>query len=1033
MNIANFSVKNPVLVNLMMFSILIIGFVLARTLPLELFPSIKLETVTIATIFPGASAEDIEQLVSIPIEEEINSISGIKVVRSVSSEGRSFVIAELETGEDTQLIAQDINSQISRIKDKLPDDAEEPIVEEVKSSFPLINVGIAGEIDKKTLRSHALRLRDKLQLLEGVDNITTSGMGEPVFWINLDPLKLRQNELSADQIATAIRLKSVDLPGGGISQGNYEFLVRTKGRVDKIEDLTDIPVKKNPDGKHILLRDVATIELGEETARTKARVNGLPAITFLINKQKNIDAIETVALVRETIEEFKKTVPDSIKIYDTNDSSYWVKKRFSTMLTSGGIGLIFVLICLGAFLNLRAAVIAALGIPVSFFGAFILMKLNGVTLNLLSMFGLILVLGIVVDDAIIVVENIQRYITQGMEPFKAAIRGTKEVALPVIATILTNIAAFIPLLSATGLVGEFLSIIPTVAIFALLVSLIEALIILPSHCADYLKPQKKGSSRRWVFKIRSIYLKGLFFAIRKRYVVVAAFVIIFLLSTFIIRKLPLVFFYIGDTSEFIVRVENPSQSNLDYTEESVKAIEKIVHSTIPEHAHKNTLSLLGLDISTGQAPGFGDHLGSMIVEYEDFEKRSENGRDLMNEVRRKSEETIIGPYKVDYIISAGPPTGKPVEARILGSNFNILKGIAQKTQSYLDNVKGVYGISDDLIWGKPEVKIVVNEAKAAIYGVDTTTVAREVRALVDGLTVATTRVGKEETDINIKYDLPNENIVSLLESHQIRTPSGGWVTIGAIADIDNTPSMLDIKRYDYQRAVSVTGEVDQKITTSDEVNKKLKLFLDNTLKDYPGYSYELGGEAEEFGKTLGDIKRASIVAIILIYLILASILKSYTQPLIIMSILPFTIIGVITGVLVRGEPMSLPAIIGTVALLGIVVNDSLVLMDFINKRVSRMNRVVAVVLSAKHRFRPIILTTITTFGGLASLMFVKRGEQAFLAPMAIALGFGLVFATIILLYLIPCLYLILDDFIKWLKNKLFAQKTPLSKMQKETA
>lgn len=1013
----------------MMVSIIFIGILLARTLPLELFPSIKLETVTITTVFPGASAEDIEKLVSIPIEEEINSISGIKVVRSVSSEGRSFVVAELETGEDTQLIAQDINSQISRIKDKLPDDAEEPIVEEVKSSFPIINVGIAGEVDKKVLRSHALRLRDKLQLLTGVETITTSGMGEPVFWIYLDPLKLRQNEISAEQIATAIRLKSVDLPGGGISQGNYEFLVRTKGRVDKVEDLINIPVKKNPNGKHVLLRDVARIELGEETARTKARVNGLPAITFLINKEKNIDAIETVALIRETIKDFKRTVPESIEIYDTNDSSYWVKKRFNTMLTSGGIGLVFVMICLGAFLNLRAAIIAALGIPVSFLGAFILMKLNGVTLNLLSMFGLILVLGIVVDDAIIVVENIQRYISQGMEPFKAAIRGTKEVALPVIATILTNIAAFIPLLSATGLVGEFLSIIPTVAIFALLVSLLEALVILPSHCADYLKPQKNKSSRRWVFKIRKIYLRGLFFAIRKRYIVVLAFVFIFLLSTFIIRKLPLVFFYIGDTSEFIVRVENPSQSNLDYTEESIKQIEKIVHETIPDHAHQNTLSLLGLDISTGQVPGFGDHLGSMIVEYEDFEKRSENGRDLMNEVRRKSDRTVIDPYKVDYIISAGPPTGKPIEARILGSNFNILKGISYKAQQFLRDIPGVYGISDNLIWGKPEVKIVVNEAKAAIYGVDTTTVAREVRTLVDGLTVATTRVGKEETDINIKYELPDENIVSLLESHQIRTPGGGWVTIGAIAEIDNAPSMLDIKRYDYQRAVSVTGEVDQKITTSDEVNTKLSEFLDNTLKDYPGYSYKLGGEAEEFQKTLSDIKRAAYVAVVLIYLILASILKSYTQPLIIMSILPFTLIGVITGILVRGEPNSLPAIIGTVALLGIVVNDSLVLMDFINKRVAKMNRVVAVVLSAKHRFRPIVLTTVTTFLGLASLMFVKRGEQAFLAPMAIALGFGLAFATLILLYLIPCLYLILDDFIKWIKQKIrkiypMAQKEP---------
>jgi len=1018
MDIASFSVKNPVLVNLLMVSVLVIGLLFAVGLPLELFPSIKLETVTVTTVYPGASSEDIEQLVTIPIEEEINNISGIELVRSVSSEGRSLVIAELETGEDTQAIAQDIDSNISRIKDQLPDDAEEPVVEEVKSSFPLINIALAGNVKKEVLRSNALRLRDKLQLIEGVDNITTSGMDDPVFWVNLNPLKLRQYGISVSQITDAIARRNIDLPGGGIDQDKFEYLVRTRGRIREVNDLENIPVKKNPDGKNVMLQDVSTIRLGEEEARTKARVNGLPAITFLINKQKNIDAIETVKRIKTTVKDFKKTVPPSIKIYETNNNSYWVKKRFNTMLKSGSIGLLVVLFCLGAFLNLRAAVIAAIGIPVSFFGAFMLMSLTGITLNLLSMFGLILVLGIVVDDAIIVVENVQRHISSGVDPFKAAIEGTKEVTLPVLATVLTNIAAFIPLLFATGLVGEFLSIIPTVAIYALLISLLEALLIMPSHCADYLKPVTTDNSRKWVQSLRKIYIKGLFFTIRKRYLVVSSFVLIFALSIFVTKNLPVVFFYIRDASEFIIRVENPAQSNLDYTEDSVRKVEKIVKDVIPDHALKNTLSLLGLDVSTGETPVFGDHLGSIIVQYEDFEKRSENGKDMMNEVRRKTESNIAGPAKVDFIINAGPPTGKPVDVRLQGENYSTLKKISSKVQHYLQGIPGVYGVSDDLVLGKPEVKVVVNENKAGVYGLDTISVAREIRALIDGLTVAKTRVGKEEADIKLKYDLPGENIISLLESHQIKTPHNSWITLGSIARFERVPGMLDIKRYDYQRSVSVTSEIDQKITTSNEVNNGLKSYLEKLIKGYPGYSFKLAGEQEEFGKTLGDIIRASIVAILLIYMILAAILKSYTQPLIIMSILPFTSIGVVTGVLLRGEPITLPAIIGTVALLGIVVNDSLVLMDFINKRASKMNRVFAVAYSAKYRFRPIILTTITTFGGLSTLMYQMRGEASFLAPMAIALGFGLVFATVITLYLIPSLYLILDDGHNYIKRKM---------------
>lgn len=1009
MSIAEFSTKNPVFINLIMALILVLGLYSAIGLPLELFPSIELETVTVTTSYPGASAEDIEQLVSIPIEDEINDIAGIKVIRSISSEGRSVVVAEIFPREDISKIAEDIRSEISNIQGELPDDSEDPVVEEVEPRFPVLSISIAGKVPREMLRTYAKRLENDLKLISGVDSIVTSGLGDPVFWVRIDPLKVLQYNISLEAISAAIAQKNIDLPSGAYKQGDVEFLVRTRGRIQTPEDLLDIPVRRSPEGMHVLLRDVATIELGEQKSLTTTRVNGLPAITYWVNKQPNADAVDIVGDVRLHVDRLRATLPAGVDIFESNDSSYWVQQRFNTMVKSGIIGLCFVLIVLAAFLDLRAASLVALGIPISFFGAFILMAYTGVTLNVLSMFGLIMVLGIIVDDAIIVVENIQRYMQGGMSAMKAAVVGTNEVARPVLATILTNIAAFLPLLLATGLIGKFLSVIPTVAIYALAISIVEAMIILPSHCADFLKPPRGVvRSRRWVVALRRKYLQGLYFSIRNRYVVVGSFVLVLMITAGVLKSMPLVLFYVRDINQFIIKVQNPTWSSIENTQRSVGAIEEVIESGSPPGALKNTLSMVGLDL-TRRAPVFGDHLASIFVELEDFDKREENGLDIMRGIRKRTREEVVGPVIVDFQESGGPPTGKAVDVRIQGADFSTLKQIAGGLETHLEAQKGVFGVSDDLVWGKPEIRVSVDERRASLYGLDTRTVARAVRSAVDGLTVAKTRIGTEEADINLLYDFPRGELMNLLETYQIATPGGSWVPLEAVATLEVNPSMLTISRYDMKRAIRVTADIDQNITTSSDINSGIEGYITAALNDYPGYSHYFGGEEEETRESIRSIFKAAILSVLIIYSILASMLRSYTQPLIIMSVLPFALVGVVIGLLLRGDPMSMPALIGVVALLGIVVNDSLVLMDFINRRRKNLGRISAVARSARHRFRPIVLTTVTTFGGLASLMVQTRGEAAFLAPMAIALGFGLVFATLITLYLIPSLYLILDD------------------------
>ena len=1009
-----------------MGAIILIGLLFSFSLPLELFPSVKLETVTVTTSFPGSSAEDVENLVSVPIEQQIKNVSGVKIVKSVSSEGFSRVTAEVYPGEDTRRVAWEIDSKINLIADDLPEDAEEPVTEEQEASYPLVSVSISGDMLGDTLYSSARRLRDELALLDGIDNVTSVGLPDPAIWVYLDYPKMVQFGLGIEEISDAINAKNLDIPGANFTGNSTDFLLRTEGKIRSVEDLLDIPVAKNIEGKHVLLRDVATVTLGEQQENLRSRINGRPAITFWVEKQKNVDILDTVDRVRQLTEKYESELPEDVEITLAFDRSHWVKSRLQTMVKSGGLGFVLVVILLTLFLDRKAAFIAALGIPVSFLGAAILMKMTGTTLNVLSMFGLIMMLGMVVDDAIIVVENVQRYISRGMEPLKAAVVGTKEVAWPVVATVLTNIAAFTPLLLATGLIGQFLSVIPKVAIFALCFSLFEALVIMPSHCADWLPANGKTRSPRGnaaLLRVRGLYLRGLLFALRNRYAVIGCFTVIFSFSVFVFVQIPNVMFYLHDIEEIMVRVENPPSSSLEHTAASVAQVEEAVRHSVPPHVLKNTLSMVGMDMSDPDNMfSMGDNVATVLVEYEDYSARRENAVELSKIAESRVGETVTGPKQVDFLMTVGPPTGKPVDVKISGDDIPVLMEIASRVRESLGSQPGVSAVTSNLVYGKPEARVDIDERKAGVFGIDKWSVAREIKALGDGLTVAKTRVGEEEAEINLRYGREESGVFSV-KSHQVPTLLGKWIPIGTVAQITDSKTPLEIRRENLRRTVTVTAEVDTQTTTSREVNANLSRHLNSLLENYPNYSFRFAGEEEQYTQAISDIKKASLLALLLIYLILASILRSAFQPFIIMSVLPFCVTGVIVAILLRGEPMTLPAIIGMVALLGIVVNDSLLLMNFINRRAEKMpSKAVAIVFSARYRFRPIVLTTLTTFSGLFSLMFAYKGQAGILAPMAASLGFGLVFSTFVILYLVPCLYLALDDIAKRLRY--FARAKP---------
>ena len=1016
MRIIEFSVKNPVFSNLLMATIIIFGLYVGSNLPKELFPSIGFEKVTIVTIYENSVAEDIEKLITIPIEDKISGISGIKKITSTSSESRSFIVAELLPNEDIKEVAQEIRSEVSQIRNDLPTDIQDPIIQEVEASAPLINVSIGSNGDENELRFYATKLKNKLEKLDEIDGLIESGYGDLVFWIKIDQKKLLQYRLSLDEIISTIKSKNIDLPAGSIKTGEQEYSIRTKGKIESIYELENVPLNKKYNKIPLILKDIATIELGQEKDLSLSRINGFKSVSFWIEKQKNKDAIKSVEKIRDTVSSFEENLPSNVKIFISNDSSYWVKGRFQSMVKTGIYGILAVLLILALFLDLRSAFLAALGLPVAFFGAFIVMQYTGASLNVITMFGLIMVLGIVVDDAIIIVENVKRYIQKGLSPKEAAIVGTKEVAWPVIATILTNIASLFPILLAEGTLGIFLSIIPQVAIFALIFSLVEALVILPSHCADFVKITKEtGLVSRYFNKFRKKYLGFLVISLRYRYYVITMSSLLLVISFAILFKIPFVLLYVSDVNQYLIKIQNPTNSSLDLTSSRSQEIEKIIFKNTPKKLLKNSLTTLGIDFSK-KPPIFGDHVSNILVQFEDFEKREENGLDSMKKIQKIVEEKIIGPESVSFVQTTGPPKGKDIDIRIIGEDISVLVDITSKIKKFLKAREGVYGVTDNLSYGKTKLNINVDEQKASLYGLSTLSIGREIRAIVDGLTIDETRINDEKAYIKIKITGSFNKGDSLnLSEHLIRAPDGSYVPISYFSDNTVDSSLVSISRYNRERAASVTAEIDSDITTPRSTINDVIIFFSSIKDGYPGYKLALDGEEQDTRESLQSVKRAGIISILIIYLILATILRSYAQPLLIMSILPFTIIGITVGVLLRGDPISITGLIGIVALLGVVINDSLILMNFINKGVKNNNFINSIFYSAKNRFRAIILTTLTTFAGLFTLMFETRGEAAFLAPMAISLGLGLVFATFITLFLIPCLYLSFVDLKRYLK------------------
>ncbi len=1016
-SLARFAVNQPVLVNLIALGMVLTGIAILSQMTREVYPSVAIGGARITTFVPGASPEEIEQLVTARIEDELADVEDIDVITSISSDGRSFIWVEMDASvEDTGRKVLEITNEVNRVTD-LPAGAERPVVQEAAVRIPTIAVTVGGVAPEAVLRSVARELEDRLGRIEGVAAANATGLRERELHVDVDPDRLEAYGLPLLTVASALRTRGSNVSAGHMDTGRRSRMVRGMAQTVTAEDIERVVIRPSPRGGSLTVGDVAEVTDGYERARTVARVDGEPGIVFILLKDDQADALQISDDVRALVAEMQATAPPGVTLGVFGDTAHWVRGNLDTLYNNAAMGLTLVLAILWLFVGFRNGLMAALGIPVAVAGGVVVMSFLGITINLLSLMALILSLGIIVDDAIIIIENVYRHVEAGMPRSKAAIVGTREVFWPVVASTATTCSAFLPLLLMSGVLGQFFSIIPKVIAAALVASLIEAFLVLPSHLADFgglAKPvAERGAIARALSRAEDLFAGVLRRVLRWRILVVgAAYVVCVALIGTAAAVKSVTLFTEGDVEAFDIRVRMPTDAAPEETDRVLAEIERRVLALEDENVQV-VISTRGFSRTRTWALT-GDHVGMVNVYMRPRRERArQDGGTLLMESVAHLFDDIVGPASLEVVkFEDGPPRGSPVAVRILGDDLDQLAELSEQVQGELRSVRGVRDVGDDHELGKQELMVEVDEERAALHGLTNDAVTSWLAVAFGAMPVATTREGDEEVDILVQLRADARENAERLSELSLTTPLGASVALREVASIRRGRGISNIRRRDRRRVITVTAElVEGSGVESADANAELAERIAPLIAANPDVRFELGGEFEETQESLNSLFLAFLVAALLIYTILATQFRSFLQPLVVMTAIPLSLIGVSIGFLANSEAVGLIGLIGVVGLAGIVVNDSLVLVDFINKRRAAGTPVdEAIVLAAKLRLRPIFLTSITTIAGLAPLALGIGGRSELLAPMATAIAWGLTFSTVLILVIVPCLYRIVDGF-----------------------
>lgn len=1014
--------RNHVAANLLLITILIAGlFNLSNRIPLEVFPSFATDRINVNVSLRGATPEDVEKSISIRIEEAIQDLEGIKQIASRSQEGSSAVNIEVESGYDPREMLADIKSRVDEIN-TFPVDAEKPVVSLATRKREVIAVTIASIYSEKETLEYAEKVRDDLLKIPAITQVELSGVRDYEIAIEVPQDILRQYDLTIARISSAISDSSSDISAGNLKTQGGDILLRSKGQAYRKDEFEKIAIKTNIDGSIIRLGDIAIIKDGFEETPVRTRFNGKQAAFIDVYRIGQQSAIDVADAVRTYINNEQSTLPVGVELSFWDDDSQIVKNRISTLTTSALQGGILVLALLTLFLRPSIAFWVFIGIPVSFMGAFIMMPVFGITLNVMSLFGFILVLGIVVDDAIVTGENIYTHLKTSESGEMAAIRGTQEVATPVTFGVLTTVAAFLPLAFIEGNRGALFAQIPVIVIPVLIFSLIESKFVLPSHL-KHLKLRSDKSKQSKLTQLQQRFADGFeraiirFYqpllkrAIHNKTTTLVGFVGVFLVILTLIMSGWTKFIFFPRIPSETVRASltlpagTPFEVTNKYIIKMAEKADLLKEKYIEPSTNKSVI--INILASTGGRGGTSN-TGSVRFEITPPESRelAITSRELVREWRN-----LIGPIPGAESITFRAEIGRstdPIHVQFKASSLDTLKEITDKVKVHLASYPTVFDIADSLSNGKEELKIELTEQGKAL-GLTRVSISNQVRRSFFGSQVQRIQRGRDDVRVMVRLPLDERRTIADLENILVVTPDGGAVPLSHVAKLIPGKSPSTISRIDRYRTANVSADVEKSNTNMTVLQADLKKYLDELIIQYPGVSHSLEGEAKEQRESFGSLAWALLFVFFIIYALLAIPFKSYLQPIIVMSIIPFGMIGAVIGHWIMGMELTIMSLLGMLALIGVVVNDSLVLVDFINKKRSDGGQLMEAVLTAgASRFRPVMLTSLTTFLGLMPLLFEQSTQAQFLIPMAVSLGFGILFATVITLILVPVNYLIVE-------------------------
>jgi multidrug efflux pump subunit AcrB len=1005
-----FFAERHLLATLITIMIILMGLMTLTHIKRDSYPSVSYGIILVITKFPGASPEDVELNVTNKIEDELKGVSGIEKIISFSMENVSAISIQLELDvSDPDKVRSEIREAVARVSD-LPDEVREsPQIRELNTALiPVLEVGITGSVDYQELRERARIFEKKMMSLPGISHVDRYGYRAREIRVEVSPEAIEEYQIPMWEIITAIQKRNIRGTTGSFESYTSEKDIVTLAQFSDPLEVGDVIVRSTFEGLEVKISDLAVVSDDFEEERVLSRINGRSAVSLLAYKSESADVIRTSDALKELVAQERKSLPANVEIIYANDYARYVKNRFNVVLTNGALGFLLLLLVLPLFLSIRLAFWVALGIPVALLGTIFMLPLFDVYLDSMTLMGILLVLGIIVDDAIIVGENIATHRERGKSPLDAAVDGIQEVFYPVVTTVLTTFLVFAPMFFLTGTMGSFVYTIPLAIGLALFISLLEVTVALPAHLVHSMDRPSKIRFQA----ISTWYRQAMQPILKLRYALIPVFVVL-LVAAFLYAgtAMRFVLFPSEMAEQFWVFIEMPTGTTLERTSRNTAQIEQYLEE-LPEGELASYTTSIGIKSVEGTWIDMEVESAAIIsVDLIPYAQRDRTAHEIIDELRAKTESLEEIDHAEFVVTEGGPPVGRDVVIRVVGADNAQRTRLADSVEVLLSNLEGVSDVTRDDTPGKEQVEIKIDYSSLSRLGLTVADIAQNVRIAYDGQVVTSIRSGEEDVNFRVMLEESVREQMEYLMQLRIPNRQGRLIPLGEVARLVERPGPSDYRHHDGERTITVQASVENAVITPLEASNAVEAAFDLD-REWPGMRLSVGGEAWESAMSMAGLARAFIIAIIGIYFLLALLFNSLTQPFLVMAAIPFGITGVIFTFGFHGLDFGFFSMLGIIGLSGIVVNDSLVLINHVNVlRKAQPDRTIADILAqgTSERMRAIIMTTVTTVVALLPLAYGWGGTDSWMSPMALALGWGLIFATPLTLVLVPCLYMMGQD------------------------